>query len=145
MPITSSFVLGPAQADGRRYVTESHILDDGRTLVYEYLSDGVIDPQLILEERSVVINNSLAARAAARAVVEETSVPLTQFEFLSRFTTAERIAIRDRAKTDPIVEDFLDLMQQADYVSLPVAMPGLNYLASVGVLTIQRVAAIEAE
>lgn len=143
--ISSVFSEGVEQADGRRYVTEVHEADDGQSYTYEYLSDGLLDHNLILTERAKVINNKLEARAAAKAAVIGTSVPLTRYEFLGRFTSAERVAIRDIAKTDPIVEDFMEMMKLSGNVSLILARPGLDYLVSIGKLTPSRAAEIGAE
>ena len=50
-------------------------------------------------------------------VVEPVSIPATpgptawdSFDFYRRFTSAERIAIRTLAKTDPIAEDFIQTL-----------------------------------
>jgi cell division inhibitor SulA len=145
MGLTSTFTEGPPQADGRWFVSETHSLPDGQAYTYEWLSDGSLNPQLVMEERAVVIAATLAAREAARAAVVGTSVPLTRFEFLDRFTTAERVGIREAAKTNPVVEDFMEMMKLSGNVSLVLARPGLQYLAAIGKLTAPRAAAIGAE
>jgi len=140
--ITSSYRVGPPQVDGGSYVTETHIDNDGTTYSYEWLNDGTLNAQLVLEERALLIETLLAQRAAARAAVVGSEVPLTRHDFKMRFTAAERIAIRALAKTDPIVEDFLDLLNTSGMVYRVLAQPGLNYCASKGALTAERAVTI---
>lgn len=143
--LTSRIVsIGEPQADGRRYVKELHTADDGRSLPYEYLADDTLDPSMVLEERAAVIKATLARRAAARAAVVGTEVPWTKFEYLERFTATERVAIRQRAKTDPIVEDFMELMNASGGIYPSLARPGLAYLANLGDITAERAAIIGA-
>ena len=68
----------------------------------------------------------------------------TKYEFLMRMTAAERIAIRSKATTDPVVEDFMHMLDiSGDVVrSNPVVLQGLNYLVSVGCLDASRVGVI---
>lgn len=64
----------------------------------------------------------------------------TAYQFLLRFTSAERIAYRNAALTDPIVADFMNLAQAAQEILTndPTTIQGMNYLVSVGLLTQQR-------
>lgn len=143
----STVQLGVPQADGRCPVTELHEADDGQVYSFEYLSDGTLDPDFVMQQRAIVINTTLAAREAARVAVAGTSVPLTRYEFLSRFTPNERVAIREIAKTDHIVEDFMEMMKLSGNVLLPLTRPALAYLAYnfPSVLTTQRASEIGAE
>lgn len=143
--IASSFVIGPPQADGRRNVVETHVANDGQSYTYEYLNDGSLDPQTVLSERAAVINATLSAREAARLAVAGTSVPLSRYEFLSRFTVPERLTIRATATTDGVVDDFMKMLELASNVSLVLARPGLDYLVSVGKLTPDRASVIGAD
>lgn len=145
MLVSSTYLAGPVQEDGRQVIIERHTEADGRMFAYEYLWDGAIPVQSILEERAASINATLAARAAAMAAVAGTSTPLTRYEFLSRFTTAERVGIRDAAKTNPIIEDFMKMMELSGTVVLALARPGLTYLVSVDKLTAERAAVIGAD
>lgn len=45
-----------AQADGRRWVKETHTLDDGLPLVFDYLSADTDDRDAIAAERAAKIN-----------------------------------------------------------------------------------------
>lgn len=64
-----------------------------------------------------------------------------QVDFKMRMTTQERISIRTASQTDPIVFDFLDLLNSTNMVdtSAPQVIEGLNYLESQGLLVAGRV------
>ena len=64
----------------------------------------------------------------------------TAYQFLLRFTAAERAAFRAAALTDPNVADFQQLAQAAQEVLSddPMTVAGMDYLVSVGLLTEQR-------
>lgn len=68
----------------------------------------------------------------------------TQLAFLRRMTSAERVAIRALAKTDPNAEDFMELLAAADEVRSDDqdVMAGLQYLPDVGTLAAGRMAEI---
>lgn len=76
-------------------------------------------------------------------VPRSTSV-LTKLDFLRRFTTQERIAIREAAKTDPVIFDAMDLLNMATYVSLTDqdTINLVGYLALQGVVAQTRVSEI---
>jgi hypothetical protein len=136
--VSSAFTADPPEADGRRNLHEVYTTDDGQVFTYDWLADSTIDPQTMLAERTVVINARLALRDAARAAADGTLVPMTRFEFLSRFTVQERIAVRALAVTDPIVADFMDLLSQSGNVTHVNARAGLAYLVQVGALVQDR-------
>lgn len=137
--VSSTYKEFPAQADGRIPVKETHVSVDGQEYIYEYLNSG-LNPQFVLEERATIVEGILAQRAAAKQAVTGTTVLWTKYEFLSRFTSAERIGIREEAKTNPIVQDFMAMMELSGNVNPVLARPGLNYLASIGKLTPERAA-----
>jgi hypothetical protein len=146
MLTTSTFAAAPSEVDGRFYVTETHLADDGQKYSYTYLCDPTTtDPQMVLEERADKINDTLQKRANAKQLAEGTLVPLTRFELLSRFTVEERVAIRALGNTDPIVFDFMDLMRQSGNVTHANARAGLAYLVSVGAISAERATVIGAE
>lgn len=142
MYITSSFVVSEPQADGRCYVRELHVTEDGRKVEPEYLWDGVLDPELVMEERAADIARQLEARAAARAAVVGTEVPRTKYEFLELFSSIERQSIRRRSMTDANVLDFMEMLNASGGVFRSKAWPGLMYLAHVGEITFERADAI---
>lgn len=60
--------------------------------------------------------------------------------FLQRFTLEERMAIREAAKSDPIVDDWLDMLraaQEVDVASQETAA-GMAFLVGNGLITDQR-------
>lgn len=65
---------------------------------------------------------------------------ITKVKFKQRFTAAERIAIREAAKTDAIAFDFMDLLSDATYIdkSLPETIQSVNYLESQGYIDVGR-------
>jgi hypothetical protein len=71
---------------------------------------------------------------------DELRITWTAYQFLNRFTYAERAAYRVAAKTDDIVADFMGLAQAAQEVLSddPTTIQGMDYLVSIGVLTQQR-------
>jgi hypothetical protein len=84
---------------------------------------------------------------AARDFKIKSRVRLSKLQFLQRFTTAERIAIRERAKIDPIVFDAMDLLNMAEYVdvSRTDTQELVGYLVLVGVLDSNRLSVILAQ
>ncbi len=142
MQITSTYTVGEPQADGRCYVKEVHTSDDGRVFPYEYLWDGVLLPQLVMEERAKLIDAELLAREVARLAVVGTEVPWKKYDFLNIFTSIERVAIRGAAETDDYVLDFIEMMKDSGGVYKSLARQGLLYLAHIGVLTFDRAESI---
>lgn len=65
---------------------------------------------------------------------------LALVDFLRRFTVAERVTIREARKTDPIIDDFMGLMESAGTIRLrhPDTLAGLGYLVQQGKLTDER-------
>lgn len=90
---SSSFTEDVPQADGRRYIAEHHILDDGRTVDFEYLADGTIDPAAVMSARAVRLNAEIAAQDSALMIASGGAMPLTKLQFRRLFTTAEQKAI----------------------------------------------------
>ena len=89
----------------------------------------------------------VVAQAAPDAPVEpvDTRVyggrrELTPLEFLRLLTSQERVAIRTAAKTNPYIEDYLDLVDKADSINLDNAdvSGGLTILEAGGLLATGR-------
>lgn len=142
MEITSTFVLSEPQGDGRQFVKEQHVVAGGPTIEREYLWDGVLNPQLVMEERAKRIEAELLAREAARLAVVGTEVPWKKYDFLNLFTSIERVAIRNAAATDGYVLDFIEMMNASGGVYKSLAHQGLLYLAYIKVLTDERAESI---
>ena len=64
-------------------------------------------------------------------------------EFKMLFASAERVAIREARKTDAVVDDFLDLVEDPRLTYVDLALPSvqaaLQYLVAVELLTEERV------
>lgn len=142
MEITSTFVLGEPQVDGRQFVHERHVVAGGPTIDREYLWDGMLDPQLVMEERAKLIEAELLAREAGRLAVVGTEVPWTKYEFLGRFNSLERCAIRRLARTDDNVLDFIEMLNASGGVYKSKTWAGLLYLAHIEVISFERAEAI---
>ena len=65
---------------------------------------------------------------------------LDGLEFMRRLTAMERIAARTLAKTDPIMEDFVALLDKADVVHTddPDLRSGIGYMVAMNILSQDR-------
>lgn len=147
MPIVTSELREVIeQADGSRNVIERHVDTNGKVYEFVYNAAAEMDLNLVMTARATRINSELAAREAAEAEATSGVLPLTHLQFLSRFTTAERIAIRAARATDPILDDFFDLLQMSDGIvpTHPTTQQGLGYLVQQGYLTAERAAEVGA-
>jgi hypothetical protein len=93
------------------------------------------------EENYAKLPNGLSCQLGWIYVGHEYKPPTwTAYQFLLRLTQQERADIRERAKTDPNVADFLMLCQSAQEVisNDPVTVMGMDYMVSIGVFTEQR-------
>ena len=65
---------------------------------------------------------------------------ISKVDFLNRFSVTERANIRLRAKEDPFVEDFLEMLKVAEYINLDDrnVTAALGYLVYIALLTEQR-------
>jgi len=77
----------------------------------------------------------------AIAAVQPPTTPLTKLAFMNRFTMKELVAVYTAAKTEVIVEVFLDKLKLAEHVDVtdPQTIAGLQALAASGLLTETRV------
>lgn len=70
--------------------------------------------------------------------VEAAPVPrtITKLEYLRRFTTAERVAIRAAAAANPVLEDYLKLMELAQEINLddPDTVAAVQMLEQAGLI-----------
>lgn len=154
MIVTSTYTEGPAQVDGRRYVSELHTDDRGQTHTYEWLGDQ--DADLVLSDRAAVLSAQIAAQRAAEAVVLGTALPLTKYQFRQLFTFAERVAVDEleasleqrpgltveqRASIRTGLKDF-NAAQDVARPFLPDVLQMLDLFVSLGILTPERKAQI---
>ena len=72
---------------------------------------------------------------------EPRKTQLTQLEFRNQFTMQEKIAIYDAAKTDTIVQIFLDDINAAEYIDIshPDVISGVEYLATATIILPDRI------
>lgn len=101
------------------------------------LSSEVNAPHMILLEsadESVIGKHWTGSAWEAVAPLPVPPAPLTQLEFLRRFTATERITIR--ASTDPIIVDFMHLVNLAQDIRLddPDTIMGVGYLEQQGLI-----------
>jgi len=90
---------------------------------------------------NVIYDSGTHKIESAGVAGQSTPLPkLTRIKFKQRMTQAERIAIRNAAKTDDIIFDFMDLVSEATYIdlSLPETIGGVQYLESQGHLAAGR-------
>lgn len=70
---------------------------------------------------------------------------LSRFEFMGILTAQERIALRQRATTDPIMADALEMLNLAGHVDAvplhPMIAQMLGYVQQLGIMTAERRAA----
>ena len=76
--------------------------------------------------------------------VQRPNTIITKYAFLSRFMPVERIAARSLMESDPIINDFFNLLELAEEIDLvnTEVHQGLQYLVYVGVLQPNRVSEI---
>ena len=69
---------------------------------------------------------------------------VSKLEFLNSFTMVERIGIRSRAQTDPVVTDILQFLEMAEFVNKDDLniINSIQYLASIGVIDNSRISVI---
>lgn len=67
-------------------------------------------------------------------------VAYTSYEFLNRFTPAERAALRTAALTDAAIADFQQMAGAAQEIinTDPVTISGMDYLVAQGLITEAR-------
>lgn len=67
-------------------------------------------------------------------------VAYTSYEFLNRFTAAERATLRAAANSNTTVADFLELAVAANEIinTDPVTIAGMDYLVAQGLMTEAR-------
>lgn len=71
MPVTTSaFIVGGVQKDGRRYVTETHMLSVGAPIVVEYLAEALADYTAIMTARATQINADLLERECSNVITQ---------------------------------------------------------------------------
>jgi hypothetical protein len=77
---------------------------------------------------------------------EPTYPKVTPVEFKMLFASAERIAIKAARETDPVIDDYFDIVEdprlQVVDLGLHSVQEGIHYLQTIGILTEDRVSQI---
>lgn len=70
------------------------------------------------------------------AIAAAQSPALSRLQFMRRFTQAERIAIRAARASDPVIDDFMGLLEMTDEVRLddPDTIAGIQFMVSQSLL-----------
>lgn len=73
-------------------------------------------------------------------VVERASRTMTQLEYLRRFTVEERVAIRAAAPANPVLADYLQLMELAQDINTgdPDTIAAVTMLEQAGLIALGR-------
>lgn len=121
-------------------LTLRYVLNEAGEVVDQYagLSDSeAVDAHAAKQQAE---NSARAAALAAEQAIKNATV--TKLAYLRRFTQTERIAIN--ASTDPIVQDFMALLNMAQEIVLtdPDTMHGTSYLEQAGLIGPNRAAEI---
>jgi len=144
MIVSSEIREATPQANGSFNVVERHTDTNGK--IYEIVYNAAADADLnaIMAARAARIDADLTAKAAVEAEAQNYALPLTHLQFMTRFTMEERVAIRAASKTDPLIDDFLELLKISDYIYPTHAMTqaGLAYMVSQNLLTAERAAEV---
>jgi hypothetical protein len=59
--VSSTHIVGHAQRDGRRYVTETHLDHEGVAYGFEYLASNDVNTSAVLSARAASLEAALAA------------------------------------------------------------------------------------
>lgn len=120
---------------------------------YTYTSNGVLlqisDFDLQPPDGGVMGRNNLTKAAldteytwdpVTKDFFPRNKAVITKLEFLLRFSVTERVAIRELAKTNPVVFDAMELLNIAEFVSLSDLTTSnlVMYLYSLGVYSYPR-------
>lgn len=110
---------------------------DTGNVVYAYTADSATDfPEYPFRDFSHVVKKPEAAPIPERNV--------TKLEYLRRFTGQERVTIRTAAKSEPVLEDYLAMLELAESINLddPDTIAAVNMLESVGLIAAGRAAEV---
>lgn len=115
------------------------------TLALRYaLQEGKVVDRFQGQSDEAVLAAITTEQAAQVPVVSPPAKVITKLAFMNRFTMEELAAIYTAAKTEVLVEVFLDKLKLAEHVDVtdPHTIGGLQALAASGLLTEARVQAV---
>ena len=92
------------------------------------------------------VNGQLVKPEPPAPVIPEPVAPVppkvSPVEFMFLFTSSERVAIKARRATDPIIDDWLDIVQDPRLTHVDLALQStqdaLTYLVSLDIITDER-------
>ena len=110
---------------------------DTGNVVYAYTADAACDfPEYPFAQYSHVVKKPEPVIPPQRTI--------TKLEYLRRFTTEERVAIRAAAASNPVLDDYLRLMELAQEINLddPDTVAAVGMLEQAGLLATGRAAEV---
>ena len=148
MPIVSSQIVSSSvQVDGRLLVKERHVDHNGKTHEHEYLAAIGLDVDAVLTARAANIGAAIDMRDAVEAEANNFEIPLTRIAYVRRFTSVERKAIANAAKTNDSVGEFWNMLSWADggiHIKSPEVQGALQMFETAGLIGVGRAAVIGA-
>lgn len=156
--VQSTWTEGAMQQDGRRYITERHVDDLGRPLVFEYLGTDDMDRNAVMQARAMRLNADFAARDAEAAEAARGRIPWSKLEFrdqLGSQTEAGMDAFFASFESHPALSTEQKAMirtgwaryREAHYIERPLRPEVLTLLGlfkALGLITQERIDAIVA-
>jgi len=134
MIISSEIIRQTLQLDGRFDVTERHTYDDGTTQDISYLATADLNLQFIATQRAANINAELDRRNREELEALNFEVPIPVRKFLDLVPQADRLALRQLAKTNVAMEDAMAYLNAGQVVFKSRATSWLNVLVASGVM-----------
>lgn len=110
---------------------------DTGNIVYAYTADQASDfPEYPFAQFSHVLKKPDLVAPVQRVI--------TKLEYLRRFTTTERVAIRAAAAANPVLDDYLKLMELAQEINLDDqdTVSAVNMLEQAGLIALGRAAEV---
>lgn len=110
---------------------------DTGNVVYAYTADAACDfPEYPFQQFSHVVKKPEPVVPVQRTT--------TKLEYLRRFTTEERVAIRSAAASNPVLDDYLKLMELAQEINLddPDTVAAVAMLEQAGLIASGRAAEV---
>jgi hypothetical protein len=100
----------------------------------------VSDSEVATYVFEIGINSVTQVWSVRNKNADELRKTYTAYQFMLRFTSEERTAYRNAAKTDDNVADFMSLAQAAQEIinDDPMTVAGMNYLVSLGIISEAR-------
>lgn len=142
MPIISSQIVSQTvQIDGRKSVTEQHRGHNFVTYEVNYIADADLDINAVLAARAIAIGEEIDRRELIAIEAAKFELPLSQIEFLKRFTKEERTAVYQAKRDDVEVEDVWNFVMAAKdgiHLGNPLTLYGLAVLEAKGLIAVGR-------